>query len=352
MRHALALLVVFCAGAAQASPRIVAIGPAGDSPEAQQLRSKLPGMLVGGCGFAMARLDTPCNDMRCAADAVLGAKADMVLESRLAPDGDGQSSLTMILSTGQGMDITGSTKTTLGRVGDGLARICQQAAPRMNERSLEAAPSAPLTSTEIEAAQSSNVFELYRCAERAWTGAEKKAERGEPIVLDWLVRADGTATAATVTSPAQSGHSTASECFARVIDGWKFPTRSRAEVQRGYRLLLDPANAPPPPAPTTLPATLSKEDIAKGLKANVEKLGPCVTTAKNNKEIKPARHTFVLNWYVLPTGNTTDPKVVGPPEIMRTTLRACFEKVMLGWTFRPTKEGAAITNFPLPVTVR
>jgi hypothetical protein len=37
---------------------------------------------------------------------------------------------------------------------------------------------------------------------------------------------------------------------------------------------------------------------------------------------------------------------------MRTTLRSCFEKVMLGWTFRPTKEGTAITNFPLPITVK
>jgi hypothetical protein len=352
MRYLLAILVLFSAAAAQAAPRIIAVGPTGDAPEAQQLRSKLPGLLVGGCGFSMARLDAPCTDMRCAADAVLNAKADMVLETQLTPEVSGPPSVTLTLSTGQRLDVTGSAKTTTALIGDGLARVCQQAASRMGERSLEATPGTPLTSSEIDAALKTNEFELYQCAERAWTGAEKKAERGEAILLDWVVRADGSATAGVVTSPAQSSYSTASDCFARIIGHWKFPPRKRAEVQRGYRLVLDPANAPAPAAPTTLPATLGKEDIAKGLKANVEKLGPCVTTAKNNKEIKPAKHTFVLNWYVLPNGNTTSPKVVGPPEIMRTTLRACFEKVMLGWTFRPTKEGTQITNFPLPITVR
>ncbi len=352
MRNLFAVLVFFSAAAAQAAPRVIAIGPDGDAPEAQQLRSKLPGLLVGGCGFSIARLEPACTDARCAAEAVLAAKADMLFEAQMTPEVGGPPSVTMILSAGQRLDITGNVKAPMNRVGEGLARICQKAAPKMNERSLEPAKATPLTDADVEKARTGHDFELYQCAERAWSNAEKQPARGEPLLLDWVVRADGTTAGGTVSGPAQSSYSTASECFARLIGRWRFPPRDAGYVQRGYKLVLDPANAPQPAAKAELPKSLSQEDIAKGLKANVEKLGPCVTTAKENKEIKPAKHTFVLNWYVLPNGNTTDPKVVGPPEIMRTTLRSCFEKVMLGWTFRPAKEATPIKNFPLPITVR
>ena len=352
MRHVFAILVSLFPAIAQAAPRVVVVGPMGDTPEAQQLRSKLPGLLVGGCGFALARLEPACSDTRCAAEAVLNATADMLFDAELTPEVGGPPSLTMTLSTGQRLDVIANIKAPLKLVGEGLARVCQKATSKMSERSLEPAKSAQLTPAEVEKARAGHDFELYQCAERAWSNAEKQPARGEPLLLDWVVRADGTTTGGTVSGPAQTTYSTAGECFARLIGRWRFAPRDVAYVQRSFRLVLDPANAPQPAAPTALPTTLGKEDIAKGLKANVEKLGPCVATAKENKELKPGKHTFVLNWYVLPNGNTTDPKLVGPEEVMRTTLRSCFEKVMLGWTFRPAKEGTPIKNFPLPITVR
>ncbi|HSI05802.1 MAG TPA: hypothetical protein VLC93_15055, partial [Myxococcota bacterium] len=256
MRTVLAVLILFSAGAAQAAPRVIAIGPEGNTPEAQQLRSKLPGLLVGGCGLSLARLDAPCTDLRCAAEAVLDAKADMVFEAQLTPEVSGPPSLTMILSTGQRFDVAGNVKAPLNLVGEGLARICQKAAPKMSERSLEATKGTPFTDAEVEKARAGHDFELHQCAERAWSNAEKQPARGEPVLLDWVVRADGTTVGGTVSGPVQSSYSTAAECFARLLGRWRFPPRNRAEVQRGYRLVLDPANAPQPAAPTALPATL------------------------------------------------------------------------------------------------
>ncbi len=97
---------------------------------------------------------------------------------------------------------------------------------------------------------------------------------------------------------------------------------------------------------------LSKEDIIDGVKANGSKLGPCVTAARSKEEIQPGRVQFVLDWTINPNGSVTAARLKGPQEVMNTSLPSCFARVMGSWKFAASKNGAPITNFPLPITVR
>lgn len=106
------------------------------------------------------------------------------------------------------------------------------------------------------------------------------------------------------------------------------------------------------PAAAAVKEALSKEDIIDGVKANGSKLGPCVTAARSKEEIQPGRVQFVLDWTINPNGSVTAARLKGPQEVMNTSLPSCFARVMGSWKFAASKNGAPITNFPLPITVR
>ncbi|MBC7793164.1 MAG: DUF4339 domain-containing protein [Clostridia bacterium] len=98
-------------------------------------------------------------------------------------------------------------------------------------------------------------------------------------------------------------------------------------------------------------ASLDKSDIVDGVKKNAANLGPCVTAARTKEEIQPGRVQFVLDWVINPNGAVTSPRLKGPQEVMSTSLPSCFARVMGSWKFAPSKQGAPISNFPLPINV-
>ncbi len=106
-----------------------------------------------------------------------------------------------------------------------------------------------------------------------------------------------------------------------------------------------------PSASRNLPP-LTKDDIVEGVKSNGGKLKPCLTAARSKGEILPGRYKFVLNWRIQPSGGVSNASLSGPSEVMGTSLPRCFSRVMSSWKFKPSKAGAPIKNFPLPITVR
>ncbi|MEL6544409.1 MAG: GYF domain-containing protein [Myxococcota bacterium] len=114
---------------------------------------------------------------------------------------------------------------------------------------------------------------------------------------------------------------------------------------------LDPDNIEKKAAAKSL-ADLTKDDIVAGVKKNGGKLKPCLTAARSKGEILPGKYRFILNWRIQPSGGTSDAKLTGPGEVMGTSLPQCFRRVMSSWRFKPSKAGAPIKNFPLPITVR
>lgn len=106
------------------------------------------------------------------------------------------------------------------------------------------------------------------------------------------------------------------------------------------------------PAPSKNLPALTKDDIVDGVKSNGGKLKPCLTAARAKGEILPGKYKFILNWRIQPSGGVSNASLSGPSEVMGTSLPRCFSRVMSSWKFKPSKSGAPIKNFPLPITVR
>ena len=115
--------------------------------------------------------------------------------------------------------------------------------------------------------------------------------------------------------------------------------------------LFEAPKAAPVASAPAIKEKLEKDDIIEGVKANGSKLGPCVTAARSKDEIQPGRVQFVLDWTINPNGSVTAARLKGPPEVMNTSLPSCFARVMGSWKFAASKNGAPISNFPLPITV-
>jgi len=135
----------------------------------------------------------------------------------------------------------------------------------------------------------------------------------------------------------------------------------------GGRSMDDLLDAPAPPprpkgkselAPTTesfmaAPAdrsvsrvNLVKSDIMAGVKQGVAKVMPCIKRARQAGELAPGRHSFVLDWTIEPSGKVSSPKLVGPPNVLGTSLPACFARAMRKWRFPASAKGAPVRNFP------
>lgn len=106
-----------------------------------------------------------------------------------------------------------------------------------------------------------------------------------------------------------------------------------------------------PPA-AEVKASLTKDDIVSGVKANGAKLGPCLQAARSKNEVPAGKYTFVVDWTIQPNGGVSGARLKGPAEVMNTSLPACFARVMGSWKFPASKSGAPISNFPLPITLR
>ena len=90
-----------------------------------------------------------------------------------------------------------------------------------------------------------------------------------------------------------------------------------------------------------------------GIKRNAGSVAPCLKDARAKNEIVPNSYTFVLDWVVRPDGSVMSPRLKGPPEVMGTSLPACFASVMRRWTFPASQKEAPITNFPFgPINIR
>jgi hypothetical protein len=92
--------------------------------------------------------------------------------------------------------------------------------------------------------------------------------------------------------------------------------------------------------------------VIAGVKQGSGTLGPCLRTAQAKREIVPGKHTLILQWKIEPNGTVTDPRLVGPANLMGTSLPACFSNAMRKWQFPATPKGAPVRNYPLgPISV-
>ncbi len=360
MRLALVALLVGVAGTANAASHIVVVGPAAVDANTAEVKKRLPPLVASTCAYNLTGFDAPCDDLRCAVDTMVEGRANYALEARFQSQTDGTATIELILSKGPRLDVIAKAVTPPARTGAelmtsvarALPAMCTQGAVAKLPRTALDAPSQPITDAEASAAVQQSAPEMLQCQQKARIGAARPSPT-DPVVIEWVVRANGMVGAPTLVSPLQSAFSAAPDCFTRVMSNWKFTPRERAEVKRGYQLNLDPAAiAAPQPVAFTPVDKLSDEDVKAGVKSYAETLGPCITAAKARQEISARRYVFVMDWIILPSGATTAPELVGPPELMRTTLRACFEKAILGWKFRTAKSSTPVTEFALPITVR
>lgn len=111
-----------------------------------------------------------------------------------------------------------------------------------------------------------------------------------------------------------------------------------------------PAAASAPAA--AVKASLGKEDIWGVVRQSASKVAPCIKNARSRNEIPAGKYTFVLDWTIRPDGAVVDAHLKGPPEVLSTSLAACFSSAMMTWHFPASQAGAPIANFPFgPVNV-
>ncbi|MFC1610848.1 hypothetical protein ACFL6C_07810, partial [Myxococcota bacterium] len=54
----------------------------------------------------------------------------------------------------------------------------------------------------------------------------------------------------------------------------------------------------------------------------------------------------IVSWKIRDNGSVGEPRLVGPPTVLGTSLPACFASVMQKWRF-PVGSPTTIRNFPL-----
>jgi hypothetical protein len=91
---------------------------------------------------------------------------------------------------------------------------------------------------------------------------------------------------------------------------------------------------------------LKIEDIVKGVKKNAKTVMRCIQNAKNLGELGAGKHTLLLDFTIKPSGGVRKPVLKGPANLARTSLGTCFPKAMKKWTFRASKSGAPVKNYP------
>lgn len=156
---------------------------------------------------------------------------------------------------------------------------------------------------------------------------------------------------------ASSGNSTAK----RAAPARSSKSKSKSKRRKGTASKPRPqavAKKSPPPAPAkpavdpNAKASLTKSDILGVVKAKASSVKTCITTAKAKGEIRPGSYRFVLNWTIRPNGSVGSPRLVGPSNVMGTSLPRCFATQLGKWKFPSSQSGAPIKNFPLPINVR
>jgi len=108
---------------------------------------------------------------------------------------------------------------------------------------------------------------------------------------------------------------------------------------------------PPSPAADAAAAPLDKAEMIAATKAQVATLGACIKEARRTGELQPQRYTFVLDWVIEPDGAVSSPALKGPPELLGTSVRPCFEAALARWHYRASAQPTRVSNFPLSVTV-
>lgn len=113
----------------------------------------------------------------------------------------------------------------------------------------------------------------------------------------------------------------------------------------------DSDSEPVSPAGDAAPAPLDKAEMVAATKAQVATLGACIKEARRTGELQPQRYTFVLDWVIEPDGAVTSAALKGPPELLGTSVRPCFEAALARWRYRASAQATRVSNFPLSVTV-
>lgn len=91
---------------------------------------------------------------------------------------------------------------------------------------------------------------------------------------------------------------------------------------------------------------LTPDDVKAGVKTNMANLLECLKAARAKGEISPGQHTLVLDWQIQPNGSVTNGQLKGPPNVLGTSLPACFAARMRSWKFPSSRSATPIRNFP------
>jgi hypothetical protein len=98
---------------------------------------------------------------------------------------------------------------------------------------------------------------------------------------------------------------------------------------------------------------LSVEDIVATVKTNAGKLAPCMESARNRGELTPGSYKLLLDWTVRPNGGVGEVALVGPSQLVGSTLALCVTGSIRGWQFPASASGAPVKNYPIgPIVVR
>ncbi len=97
---------------------------------------------------------------------------------------------------------------------------------------------------------------------------------------------------------------------------------------------------------------LTKDDLLDGVKTHAPSLGQCIAVAIAKHEIRTGRVPFIVEWTIKPDGSVTDGNLIGPFEVMNTSLPTCFSRVINTWTFPASKDGAPVKDVSIPITVQ
>lgn len=103
--------------------------------------------------------------------------------------------------------------------------------------------------------------------------------------------------------------------------------------------------------PRTGGRDLGVAEIVGGVRTQASTLSTCVRVARQSGQLTPGPHTLVLSWTITPSGQVTGARMVGPTNLLGTTLRQCVPHQMSGWSFRAPSRVTPVTNFPMRIRV-
>ena len=97
---------------------------------------------------------------------------------------------------------------------------------------------------------------------------------------------------------------------------------------------------------------MNARDVAEGVKQNEGTIIGCLQAARRANEIVAGTYRLILEWTIRADGSVTGARLVGPSDVMKTSMPGCFAEAMRGWSFPASRNVESVKSFPFgPVTL-